>query len=67
MGGGLAALLFEKLGSWDVIFYGGAVLALVSAIMAFGLSKMPLPRKARAVEFATAAVPAAAQEDAARG
>jgi len=67
LGGGLAALLFEKLGSWDVIFYGGAVLALISALMAFGLSKMPLPKKPRAVEFAAAGVSAAAHEDAARG
>lgn len=67
VGGGIAALLFEKLGTWDVVFYGGAVLTLISALMAFGLSKMPLPRKTRAVEFATAGVPAAAHEDAARG
>jgi len=45
VGGGLAALLFEKTGSWDVVFYGGAVLALCSSLMAIGLIKMPLPRK----------------------
>ncbi len=45
VGGGLAALLFEKIGSWDGIFYGGAVLALCSTLMAIGLIKMPLPRK----------------------
>src|SRR5262249_40244327 len=45
IGGGLAALLFEKTGSWDVVFYGGAVLALCSTFMAIGLIQMPLPRK----------------------
>jgi OFA family oxalate/formate antiporter-like MFS transporter len=48
VGGGLAALLFEKTGSWDVVFYGGAVLALCSTFMAIGLIKMPLPRKLQA-------------------
>ncbi len=66
VGGGVAALLFEKLGSWDVVFYGGAVLALVSAMIAFMLSKMPAPRLPGSVEFARAAVPVT-QEDAARG
>ena len=46
-GGGLAALLFEKIGSWDVVFYGGAGLALCSALMAMVLIRMPLPRKAQ--------------------
>ena len=49
-GGGLAALLFEKTGSWDVVFYGGAGLALCSAFMAIVLIRMPLPRKAQAAE-----------------
>ena len=54
VGGGLAALLFEKTGSWDVVFYGGAVLALCSSLMAIGLIKMPLPRKVQAGELAAA-------------
>src|SRR5450755_1517499 len=45
VGGGLAAMLFEKIGSWDVVFYGGAALALCSALMAVVLMRMPLPRK----------------------
>ena len=45
LGGGLAAKLFEKTGSWDYGFYACAVLALCSSVMAFGLGKMPLPRK----------------------
>ena len=48
VGGGLAALLFEKTGSWDVVFYGGATLALCSTLMSLGLIKMPLPRKIQA-------------------
>ena len=48
VGGGLAALLFEKTGSWDVVFYGGAALALCSTLMSVGLIKMPLPRKVQA-------------------
>ena len=46
IGGGLAALLFEKFGSWSAAFYGSAVLALVSGLMAIGLRLAPLPRKA---------------------
>ena len=45
VGGGLAAILFEKTGSWSVVFYGGSILAFASALMAAGLIKMPLPRK----------------------
>ncbi len=45
MGGGLAAKLFEKTGSWDYGFYVCAVLAVCSSFMAFRLGKMPLPRK----------------------
>ena len=45
MGGGLAAKLFEKTGSWDYGFYACAVLALVSSLLAILLRRMPLPRK----------------------
>ncbi len=62
VGGGLAALLFEKIGTWDVVFYGSAVLALCSCLMAIGLIKMPLPRRTQA-----AALDAAAQGLSARG
>ena len=44
-GGGLAAQLFEKTGSWNYAFYGSAVLALCSALGAIGLLRMPLPKK----------------------
>jgi OFA family oxalate/formate antiporter-like MFS transporter len=46
MGGGLAAKLFEKTGSWDYGFYACAILALVSSLLALALRRMPLPRKA---------------------
>jgi MFS family permease len=45
LGGGLAAQLFQSSGSWAPAFYGSAALALVSAGMALGLMKMPLPTK----------------------
>ncbi len=45
LGGGLAALLFEKTGTWDYAFYISAGLALCSAIAAVGLLRMPLPKK----------------------
>jgi hypothetical protein len=38
-------MLFEKTGSWSMVFYGGAVLAFGAALMAAGLIKMPLPHK----------------------
>jgi OFA family oxalate/formate antiporter-like MFS transporter len=45
LGGGLAALLFEKTGSWNYGFYICSGLALISALMAWGLRAMPLPTK----------------------
>jgi OFA family oxalate/formate antiporter-like MFS transporter len=43
--GGLAAMLYEKTGSWTAVFYGSAVMALLSAIIAFFIGRMPLPRR----------------------
>ena len=45
MGGGLAAALYEKTGSWNYGFYACALLALITAFCALGLRKMPLPVK----------------------
>jgi OFA family oxalate/formate antiporter-like MFS transporter len=45
IGGGIAALLYERTGSWNAVFYGSAVLALCSAFIALALRKMPLPAK----------------------
>jgi OFA family oxalate/formate antiporter-like MFS transporter len=48
LAGGLAAQLFESAGSWGPAFYGSAALALISAGMAIGLKRMPLPVKPQA-------------------
>ncbi len=45
LGGGLAAMLFEKTGSWTIEFYGSAALAMCSALMAIVIHKMPFPKK----------------------
>ena len=40
-------LLFERFGSWDVSFYGSALLALIAAFIAFGLrASVAAPRSA---------------------
>jgi MFS transporter, OFA family, oxalate/formate antiporter len=43
--GGVAALLFERFGSWSAAFYGSAALAFISAVMALILKSMALPKK----------------------
>ncbi|MEO8096265.1 MAG: oxalate/formate MFS antiporter [Acidobacteriota bacterium] len=43
--GGAAAQLFEVTKSWAPAFYGSAVLAMIAAVMAVVLKKMPLPVK----------------------
>ncbi len=50
LAGGLAAMLFERTGSWDYAFYGSAVLALLAALGAIGLRGMPLPKKPVPIE-----------------
>jgi OFA family oxalate/formate antiporter-like MFS transporter len=45
MGGGLAAALFEKTGSWSYGFYMCAGMALITAFAALGIRKLPLPHK----------------------
>jgi MFS transporter, OFA family, oxalate/formate antiporter len=47
--GGVAALLFERFGSWSAAFYGSAALAFISAVMALILKSMSLPKKVAAV------------------
>jgi OFA family oxalate/formate antiporter-like MFS transporter len=47
IGGGLAAVLFERFGSWSAAFYGSALLALISGCLALVLKRMPLPKKAQ--------------------
>jgi OFA family oxalate/formate antiporter-like MFS transporter len=51
LGSGIAATLFEKTGSWDYAFFGSAVLALVSALMALYVRRMPLPHKGHQQAF----------------
>jgi MFS transporter, OFA family, oxalate/formate antiporter len=45
IGGGVAALLYERFDTWAACFYGSAVLALMAAVMAFGL-RATLARRA---------------------
>jgi len=45
MGSGIAATLFEKTGTWNYAFYGSAALALLSALMALFVRRIPLPQK----------------------
>ena len=45
LAGGLAALLFEKTGTWDGAFYASAALALGASLGALVLLRIPLPRK----------------------
>jgi OFA family oxalate/formate antiporter-like MFS transporter len=45
LGGVVAALLFERFGTWTACFYGSAALALIAALMAAVLRKVPLPVK----------------------
>ena len=55
IGGGVAALLFERFGTWTACFYGSAVLALTAAAVIFALrmsragsrSSMPVPAAAK--------------------
>ena len=52
LAGGLAAVLFEKTGTWNYAFYGSSALAFLSALGALALLRMPLPRKAPALSGA---------------
>jgi len=46
MSGGLAALLFERFGTWTACFYGSAVLAVVAAGLIFALKLRAAPIEA---------------------
>ena len=48
IGGGMAALLFEKFGSWSAAFYGSAIMALISGVLAVVLKRVPLPARLEA-------------------
>jgi OFA family oxalate/formate antiporter-like MFS transporter len=55
IGGGLAALLYERFGTWTACFYGSAVLAIVAAGLIFAL------RASRVATRAPLAIPATAK------
>lgn len=61
LGGGLAATLFVRTGTWDYAFYGSAALALLSALMALYVRRMPLPQKSRRVAEGQPAAPLPAE------
>jgi OFA family oxalate/formate antiporter-like MFS transporter len=46
-GGGIAAMLFQKYGSWNIPVYWTAALTLVSAALILGLRFIPLPVQGR--------------------
>ena len=43
IGGGLAALLYERFGTWSAVFYGSAVMALAAAVMTLALRTAAAP------------------------
>ena len=45
LGSGIAASMFEKTHTWDYVFFGSAGFALLSALMALYVRRMPLPEK----------------------
>jgi MFS transporter, OFA family, oxalate/formate antiporter len=45
LGSGIAATMFEKTHTWNYVFFGSAALALVSALMALYVRRIPLPQK----------------------
>ena len=50
----VAALLFKTFSTWNAVFYGSAVLALMAAAGALVLRNAPLPKKTMAAEPAVA-------------
>src|SRR5687767_6689749 len=51
IGGYAAALLYEQSGSWAMGFYGSAVMALVAAVLAYGLRTSQATAKAKAAKI----------------
>jgi OFA family oxalate/formate antiporter-like MFS transporter len=56
LAGGLAALIFERTGTWTFVFYGSATLAFITAIMAALLMYVPQPTKLKVAAPAAAPV-----------
>jgi MFS family permease len=55
IGGYVGALLYERSGSWAMGFYGSAVMALVAAVLAFGLRSANATAQAKAAKVAVTA------------
>ena len=51
IGGYVAALLYERSGSWAMGFYGSAMMALVAAVLAYGLRTSQATAKAKAAKI----------------
>jgi OFA family oxalate/formate antiporter-like MFS transporter len=51
IGGYVGALLYEQSGSWAMGFYGSAVMALVAAVLAYGLRASQATAKAKAAKI----------------
>jgi OFA family oxalate/formate antiporter-like MFS transporter len=51
IGGYAAAVLFEQSGSWAMGFYGSAVMALVAAVLAYGLRVSQAAARAKAAKI----------------
>ena len=56
LAGFVAALLSDRFGSWDAVFYGSAILALIATVGAVVLRSTPLPKKAVTGKVVTANV-----------
>ena len=55
IGGYVAALLYEQSGSWAMGFYGSALMALVAAVLAYGLRASQATARAKAAKVAVPA------------
>ena len=51
IGGYVAALLYERSGSWAMGFYGSALMALVAAVLAYTLRASHAAAKAKAAKI----------------
>jgi len=51
IGGWVGALLFEQSGSWTMGFYGSAVMALIAAVLAYGLRASKATAKAKGAKI----------------
>lgn len=45
LAGAIAAMLFQKFGNWNWVFYGSAALAVIASLLVLVIRAMPLPLK----------------------